>query len=332
MPYSSADTNAFIGVGMQTAQGTPQTTAGKFRFARYLASDIHVELNVDDIREGGDGLNFGTTYKTQQNVAGQIVVNGRPEIAAQFLALAMGGATWDGGSAPAIHTFMTSHASFPWSTIIAQHPGSALPYFLSDVIIGGFTLEAQAGKPWMFTFPFVGINHGASMAAFTPTYHDAGAQPFVYYNLGTYVLDGLGATALTRFQFGMQLGLDQLQSQAVTLDSIAVLNRDSSMELDRRFENPGLWTKIYYGASGNVSPTPAVATGAFIGHVEYGAAGTLRNLRLEVPLMSYRGDAISQIDPNGQTVTETITAKGLQGSTHMAWMRVSNTHASAYLG
>jgi hypothetical protein len=315
---------------MQTAQGTPQSTAAKFRFARYLASDVNVELDVQDIREGGDGLNFGTTYKTQQNVSGQIVVNGRPEIAGAFLALAMGGATWDGGSAPAVHTFMTSHASFPWSTIIAQHPGSSLPYLLSDVVFGGFTLEGQSGQPWRFTFPFVGVNHGASMPAYTPTL--AAEQLFLYYNLGTYVLDTLGATGLTRFQFGMQLGLDQLQSQAVTLDTIAVLNRDSSLEFDRRYENPGLWTKTYYGASGNVSPTTSVATGAFIGHVEYGAAGTLRNLRLEIPLMTYRGNNISNIDPDGKTVTETITAKGLQGSTHMAWMRVSNVHASAYTG
>jgi hypothetical protein len=328
MPYSSADVNAFIAIGMQSGQGSPQTTATKFRFAKYLASDLNVELDVDDIREGGDGLNFGTSYKTQQNVSGQIVVNGRPEIAGQLLALAMGGATWDGGSAPAIHTFNTSHASFPWSTIIAQHPGSALPYFLSDIVVPGFTLEAMSGKPWRFTFPFIGIKHGASMAAFTPTYY--GDPLFLYYQSPTYVLDGLGATGLTRFQFGMQLQTDQLQSSDVLLDSIAVLSRDSSLELDRRFENPGLWTKAYYGASGNVQPTVAVATGSFQGHVEYGAAGTLRSLEVNIPLISYRGVNISNIDPDGKTVTETITGKGLQGGTHMAWMQLKNVHASAY--
>lgn len=328
MPYSSADVNAFIAIGMQSGQGSPQVTATKFRFAKYLASDLNIELDVDDIREGGDGLNFGTTYKTQQNVSGQIVVNGRPEIAGQLLAIAMGGGSWDNGSAPALHNFHTSHASFPWSTIIAQHPGSALPYFLSDIVIPGFTLEAMSGKPWRFTFPFVGINHGASMAAFTPTYY--GDALWKYYDSPTYVIDGLGATGLTRFQFGMQLQTDQLQAAGVTLDSIAVLSRDSSLELDRRFENPGLWTKAYYGASGNVSPTTAVATGAFQGHVEYGTGITLRSLELNIPLISYRGVNISNIDPDGKTVTETIAADVLKGATHAAIFQLQNAHASVY--
>lgn len=328
MPFSSADPNSYIAVGMQSAQGTPQTTQSKFRFLKYLASDLHVELDVNDIREGGDGLNYGTTYKTKQIVTGQVVVNGRPESAAAMLVLAMGGATWDGGSAPANHTFMTGHASFPWSTIIQMYPGTSLPLFISDALFGGFTLEAVSGAPWKFTFPFTGIQHGASMAALTPTV--AAEQLFLYYNNPTYVLDGLGDTTISRFQFGMTLGLDQLQAQAVTLDSIAVLNRDSSFEVDRRFENPGIWQEIYYGASGNVAPTTAVATSSFRGHVEYGAGITKRVLELNLPLLSYRGDSISGIDPDGKTVTETITMKGLQSSTHMAWMTVQNAHASAY--
>jgi hypothetical protein len=328
VPFSSADPNGFIGIGMQSAQGTAQTTQTKFRFAKYLASDLNIELDVTDIREGGDGLNYGTTYKTKQLVTGNIVVNGRPEIAGQFLSLAMGGATWDGGSAPALHTFMTSHASFPWSTIVAQYPGSALPWTISDALIGGFTLDAEAGSPWKFTFPFTGITHGATSLGLTPSL--AAEQLFLYYNNPTYILGGVGDTTVNKFTFGMTLGIDQLQAQAITLDTLAVLNRDSSFEYDRRFENPGVWEQIYYGASGNIAPTQSVATAAFRGHVEYGAAGTLRSLELNIPLLSLRGDALSQIDPDGKTVTETITGKALQAGTHMAWMQVRNVHASAY--
>lgn len=326
--YSSADPNAFVAFGMQSALGTPQTTAGKLRFAKYLdGTNAEGALEVVDLREGGDGLDYGYSYKKSQKAQGQLVINGRPEIAGQLLAALPGGATWDGATAnPAAHTFHTGHASFPLMTMFVQHPGSSLPQMLSDLLFTGITIEGGAGEPWKFTLPFIAIQHGASYAALTPTY--AGEEPLLFQHSPTYVIDGTGDTDLTGFRIEHTLSVEELQAQAVTLDAIAVQNRDTNVEITRRYTDPALWKKIYMGAG--VTPTTSVATGSFRGAALYGTGTTLRSLDLNTPLLSYRGNALTELSPDGRTVIETISAKALKGATHALIAVLKNAHASAY--
>lgn len=328
MPFSSADPLVFLGIGMQSALGTPQTTAAKFRFLRYLASDLDVDLTAVDIREGGDGFDFGFTYKQKQVVRGQLVMNVRPEGVGQALALAIGGATWDGGSAPAQHTFAPA-ASYPWFTLIGQHPGSQLQYLVSDSKFTGFSFDLMAGQPWKLTLPFIGITHGGSFSV-VPTTNDAGVDPLLYHFAPTYVLGGVADSDITEIHISGQYGLDEIQTQAVTLDELPILNRDLNLSFTRRFESEGLWESVYYGASGNIIPTQSVATSSFRAAAAYGAAGALRSLDLNAPLISLRNNKLSGIDPDGKTVYEQIDAKILKGATSAFVAYLKNAHASAY--
>lgn len=327
MPVSSGDPNAFLAVGMQSALGTPQTAAAKLRFAKYLSgTDAQAELEIVDLREGGDGLDFGFSYKKSQKAIGQLVVNARPEIAGQILQLLPGGATWDSASAPAAHTFHTGHASHPWATLFVQHPGSTLPQMLSDVRFTGFTVEGGAGDPIKLTMPFIAIVHGASFTALTPSY--ALEEPFLFQHNPTYVLDGSGDTDISGYKIEVGLGIEELQSQAVSLDEIVVQNRDTNVEITRRYESPTLWQKINMGAG--VQATTSVATGAFRADHLYGAAAALRSISFETRLLSYRGLKLTELDPDGKTVMETISAKALKGATHAFFTVLKNAHASAY--
>ena len=318
-----------MALGMQSAKGTPQVTAAKLRYAQYLSGNsFEPQLDIVDLREGGDGLDFGYSYKKGQKVAGQLVVNLRPEITGQVLQGALGGATWDGGSAPALHTFHTGHASFPWMTILAQHPGSTIPHLLSDLLFTGGKIEMKSGEPWLFTAPFVAITHAATFTAVVPTY--IRDEPFVYHYAPTYVLDGSADSTIDSVTIEWGLGIEELQAQQVTLDDIAVQNRDTNIEVVRRYEAATLWKKVFMG--GGLAPTQSVATGAFRGAVAYGAAGAaFRQLDVEARLISYRGNGLTELDPDGKTVKETITAKVLKGATHAVFAKLSNSHASAYV-
>ena len=329
MPFSSGDPQAFVAVGMQSALGSPQVTPTKLRFLKYLSgTNVSPEISVTDLREGGDGLDYGFTYKDKQVVRGQLVFNARPEAAGQVLEIALGGATWDGASGPAAHTFHTGHASFPWATLFVQHPGSALPHFVSDVRFSGVTIDGIPGAPWKFTVPFIGINHGASFAGLTPTYY--GDEPFLYHGNPTFVLDGNADTDIAAFQIAIGYGVDELQTQAINLDELPVMNRTIDVSITRRFESPAQWQHVYYGASANVSPTYAVATGAFRVDSLYGSGVGLRSAQIQVPLLSYRGNVLTELDPDGKTVMETMSARALKGATVAAFFVLKNAHASAY--
>lgn len=327
MALSSADPNAFLALGMQSALGTPQTAAAKLRFAKYLSgSDAAPDIEVVDLREGGDGLDFGYTYKRAQKVVGQIVVNARPEIAGQLAQFLPGMASWDGASAPALHNFHTGHASFPWATLFVQHPGSTLPQMISDALFTGITIEGQSGEPEKWTLPFVGITHGASFAALTPSY--ASEEPFVYHYSPTFVLFGAGDDKIMSYTIERGLGIDELQAQKVTLDDIAVMNADTDAEFTRRYVDATIWKTIYMG--GGIAPTTSVATSSFRTDHRYGSGAALRNIEHQLPLLSFRADVLSELDPDGQTVIDTISAKALKGATHTMFTQIRNAHASVY--
>lgn len=326
MPFSSADPNAFFALGPQSALGTPQTTAAKLRFAKYLAgTEFNIEPENIYLREGGDGLDFGYGYKQRQKSSGNIVVNARPEIIGQILAAIPGGATWDGGSAPALHTFHTGHASFAWQTIVAQHPGSDIGHLISDALFTGFTLEANAGDPWQLTLPFIAVNHGASIAAFSPTY--ASEEPFLFQHTPSYRVDGAADTTVSGFTITHTFGMEELYGQSFKPDVFVVQNRDTTIEIRRRHENPTLWKKV--AMAGGIVPSTSIATGSFDAAVGYGAAGTLRTAKIAANLIGYENVAISELNPDGVTVTEAITGKVLKGATHAIVAFVQNTHASA---
>lgn len=328
MPFSSADPNAYFAIAMQAAKGTPQATATKFRFAKYLSgTNITPAITAQDIREGGDGLDYGFTYKQQQKVTGQLVFNARPELLGQILQLVPGMATWDGASAPALHTFSTLGASHGWATIELAHPGTLMLQTISDVRLTGLTLEAMAGEPLKLTAPFIGITQNASSAGIAPTYITE--APFLYYNTPSYQLDGAADSTIESWKFDLKLGVEELIAQAVTLDEAVVQNRDVDFECVRRIEDRVLWGKVYTGAGG--LPTTSVATGSFRGIVTYGAAGVgLRNLDVFTPLLSYRGAELTELDPDGKTIRQTITAQALKGATASLVVKLGNGHASVY--
>lgn len=328
MPFSSADPNAYMAIAMQSALGTVQPAAAKYRFFKYLSgANLTPVMAVVDLREGGDGLDYGFSYLQSIKGQGQLVANLRPETAAQLFQLVPGGATWDGASSPAAHTFHSNHASHPYGSINAQHPGSAIVHQLSDVRFSGFTLEANSGDPWKLTAPFTARGLGASGApASIPTY--IAEQPFLYHMSPSYVLDGTGDSTISGFKIDYSLGIEELQAQSVQLDDMVVQNRTCDVEITRRFESPTLWQKIYYGAG--VQPTTSVATGSFQAVAQYGAGATLRLIEIVLPLITYRGNPLTELDPDGKTVYETISAKALKAATSMFIARVRNGHPSAY--
>lgn len=328
MPYSSADTNAFMALGMQSGLGSPQVTLAKLRYAKYLpGTNIQAQPDVVTLREGGDGHEWGYVYKRRQMSSGQIVFNGRPEILGQILQLAPAGATWDGASAPAIHTFTNLGASYPWSTFYIYHPGSALTHMLSDVRVGGITIEGESGEPWKFTVPFTAIQHGGSFntTLAVPTF--ASEEPFLFHH-GSYQVDSALASGFNSFKLDIAFSLEELQAAAVTLDEIVVQNKDTSLEFTQRFEDPTLWKKIAFG--GGVVPTISVPTGNFRAIARYGAGANLRELDINIPLLGYLQSEVTELDPDGKTITQTTTAKALKGATTSAFLKLSNAHASAY--
>lgn len=331
MPFSSADPNAFLAIGMQSALGTPQVTAAKLRYIKYLSgNNLTPEQDIVFLREGGDGLDWGSSYQRQVKGSGNLVMNARPEaVGAVFQALP-GGATWSGASTPATHIFHSGHASFPYLTVVAQHPGSLIPHLFADTRLTSLSIEGNSGEPWRISAPFTSITPGASFAALTPTYGLPGTGVDAYFMFagGSYVVDGAADTKLMSFKIDYSLGVDELQAQGPGLDDITIMNRDLNIEFTRRVEDATLWKKIYY--EGGVAPSISVATGSFRAVSAFDAGANLRQLDINCPLIAYNSAPFTDLDPDGQTVMMTVSGKVLKGATHALVALLANGHASVY--
>lgn len=324
--FNTSDPNAFIAFGIQAAQGTAQTAAAKLRYPRYLSGvEAAPEQEIVDVREGGFGMDYSFSYRKQIHGAGQLVHFLRPDETGLALAWALGAATWAGASDPAVHLFHTNHASYPFGTFFAQHPGSDLAMIYKDARAAGFTLELMAGEPGKLTIPWLSLQEGASFAALTPTYINE--QPFMYFNAPSILLDGTLDTAIESVKVTQAVNLEQLIAQAITLDDAVPQTRDLDIEIVRRYQNPSVYLKVYN--SGGITPSWSVATGSLRGVWKYPGAPTPA-FDLHAPLISYRGAAITGLDPDGKTVKETITGRLLKGATHSLIVQLSNNHPSAY--
>lgn len=332
--FSTSDPSAYAALGMQSALGTPQVTASKLRFIRYLKGfDFNITPAVVDLREGGDGLDYGTTYKAQEKVDGTLVCYLRPEIAGQFFQLLPGGATWFGGTLPPTSgvLFHDNHASHPYATLQVQHPGSSIVQLFSDVRFLDFQLLGKMGAPWQLTSKFTAITYGASAAALTPTYFAPPDDLFLWHNNPSYVLDGNGDTTIEQITISGQLGSEELQAQSVSLDDIAINSRVIDVEVVRRYQSPSQWAKIAYGAAANISPTTAVATGSLSAFVTNGLGSVnTRSMAINLGLLSYRYDNLTALDPDGETVRETISARALHTATAAISINLIGGHSSAY--
>jgi Phage tail tube protein len=328
MPFSSSDPNAFVALGKQTALGTPNVTAAQLRFSKYNTGTRYgVEPEVTFLREGGDGQNFGYAYKNKQVSRGQLVFNARPEFLGQLLSVALGGAAWDLASAPAKHTFHTSHASYPWSTLLSQFPGSSMAHLLADVRFAGVQIEWQTGQPLQVTAPFLSLTHSATLGAFTPSY-DTREEPFLYHHAPSIVLSGASDLRMTKVTINHTFDLDELQAQLVTLDDAVVLAKDTTVEITRRYENATQWLAIAMG--GGFTPTTSVPTSDLRVSQQYFSGGSVRRLDVRAPLVAWETADIGELDPNGQTIYEVYSGKALQGATSALIAYLEGVHASTY--
>lgn len=324
MPFSTASPDAYVALAMQSALGTLNTTPAKYRFAKYAGgNNINPVIDVVDLREGGDGLDFGSTYKVNQTFEGQVVFNVRPEFTQQFLAGALGGATIT-TAATWNHLFHTNHASHPWNTMQWAYPGTDLIHLLRDVRFLGFTMTARFGQPLQISAPFRAVYSGASSGIALVASYPTGDDFFCHHYNPSIVIDGSADSTVESWTIDFALGVEDLQAQSVQLDDIVVLNRDMNLSFTRRYENSTLWKKIAYG--GGVAPTVSVATGSFGARYIYGAT---QMIQINAGLLTYRGDSLTALDPNGQTVRETVNAKILKTASAGLAIRMEGTRASA---
>lgn len=329
MGYSSADPRNYLAVARQTAIGTEATTG--FKFLKYLGdSGFSPAIESETVYEGGDGQDPGLVYKTKTNPDGQIQANARMDMWTFLSAWTLGSAAAVGTSAGVGTSIYTPNATLPALTIEQAWGGGNQIDRVSDAILTGMQIQAEAGAPWMITVPFIGGG--------TPYYRDGAASALTavlesgdpaMYAGGAYLINGATELDITRWNYNFSRGVeDDLRTTNTFRRKVIPLTRGATLDFQVIWQDQALYKRIAYDGGSVVAHH--LATGSF--HAERQLTGS-QLMAVDIPALRYLDVSVNRLIPEGQAVVLDVTAQAVKAGTGLVQHRSvhSAIGASAYL-
>lgn len=329
MPFSTNDPADYLAIGKQSAQGTE---ASSFKFVKYLTnSGINVTTDAQTIYEGGDGQDPGLVYKQYVKPDGSFDVYTRVDTWNYLTAWAMGSGVAVASTAGLASHCYVPNATVPYLTIEQAYGGGGQIDRVTDAIITGLTIDAQAGMPWKLTVPFTGggtvYGRNGSASALSATLESG--DPAMYAG-GAYLIDGATNLDVLSWNFQFSRGVDDgLFTVSPFRRTVVPLTRQYGLTMQVIYQSPSLWQKINYGGAGGTIVPFNLATGAF--HAERILTAS-QLVSIDIPLLNYTAVDVNELEPDGQTLLLSVTAQPRKGATGVVQLRTNTTaQATSYL-
>ena len=330
MGYSSNDPRNYLAMARQTAIGTEASSG--FKFLRFLGdSGIDIGIESESIYTGGDGQDHGLHYRSKTNPDGNVETFSWPDAFTFLSAWAMGSAAAVGTSVGIGTSIFTPNATVPALTVEQAWGGGNQIHRVSDAILGGLTIAAEAGQPWRVSAPIIGGG--------TPYYRDGAASALsatletgdpAMYAGGAYLLNGATELDLRSWSFNFERNIDDdLRTTNTFRRKVIPLTRSLTIEGEMIWQDQALWKRAQFG-SGSVVPH-TLATGSF--HAERILTAS-QMLAVDVPFMNFTDVSVNGLQPDGETVLLSFTAMAVKAGTGICQIRSThnNIGASAYIG
>lgn len=329
MGFSTNDPRNYFALARQTAAGTEATTG--FKFLKFLG-DTGFDVGIEEEQqfEGGDGQDVGLVYRSKTNPDGQIEINARVDAFTYLSAWALGSAAAIGTSIGVGTSIYTPNSTVPALTVEQAWGGGKQIDRVSDAILTGFTIEAEAGAPWRINAPFIGGG--------TPYYRDGAASALTavlesgdpaMYAGGAYLINGGTELDLLRWTYRFERQVDDdLRTVNTFRRKVIPLTRSVGLDMQVIWQDQNYYRQVQYGG-GSVVPHE-LATGAFTAQRVLSGS---QMMGIDVPNLRFTGVSVNRLVPDGQTVILDISAMGVKAGTGIVQHRVNHltVGASAYL-
>ena len=329
MGFSSNDPRNYFAMAPQSAVGSEASSG--FKFVKFLGdTGFDVGIESEAIYEGGDGQDHGLVYKSKTNPDGQIEAYVRPDMWTYLSAWAMGSAAVVGTSVGVGTSIYVPNATIPALTVEQAWGGGNQIDRVSDAILTGFQVEAEAGMPWRITVPFIGGG--------TPYYRDGAASALsavlesgdpAMYAGGAYLVNGATELDITRWSYNFTRNVDDdLRTVNTFRRKVIPLTREATIDFQVIWQNQALYRRINYDGGSVVAHH--LPTGAF--HAERILAAS-QMVALDIPNLRYTGVSVNRMEPDGQTVVLDVSARAVKAGTSLVQHRSIHNAvgASAYL-
>jgi hypothetical protein len=328
MAFSSNDPRNYLAIARQQDF---DTEGSSFSFLKFRGgTGFNVELDSEQVLEGGDGQDPGLIYRSKTRADGTLVGYARPAMWTYLSAWAMGSAAAVGTSAGVGTSVYVPNATVPFLTIEQAWGGGNQIDRVRSAILTSFQVEGEAGQPWLVTADFVGggtpYYRDGSASALTPTLESG--DPAMYAG-GAYLINGATSLDIRRFTYRFERNVDDdLYTTETFRRKVVPLTRSVSVDFQVIFQDSTLYKQVVYNG-GSVVPQ-VLATGSF--HAERRLTSS-QLLAVDVPNLNYTAVNVNRLEPDGETVVLDVSAMGVRAGTSIVQHRsVHNAvTASSYL-
>lgn len=246
-----------LGIGRQTAKGTPQTTP-KFKL-RLTGGIVIPELQIIDLPETDSSIQRSKSAKVGQTISGAIegLVRG-DEIA--FLAYAALGASGVSGAGPYTHT-ATASPTPPYFTLYSAFDSTAMVSRYTDCRVPELTIRGGSGAALGYSASFLGTT--ATFGETDPVSPSPSAvDPLVYPDV-LVTLGGVTTDIVTGFELTSAKGGFPIQGDTgMAVSDIALGRWGVTGFLDILFETDAKWRALYTNSPSGTATSPIIFTEA----------------------------------------------------------------------
>lgn len=319
----------YIGLGKQTAKGTPVAPS---KFVRFQGDTTFTPaLAFTQHWEGGMGLDPGVALKESQRYDMSFTAFARPDLVGYLFAWALGVDTVSGAADPYTH-IITPHAStIPWLTAERYVEGlgaNALVERVQDCRIQQIEVTGENRQPIRLAVNLRGISGSLQTTAGTPTLETA--DPFVFFH-GIYTVDTLDVSAIcTAFRITL---VNELEEDFFTNDVVRAdlpLNaRRVELSFTLAFDNPDHYKKVFYG--GGTSVSKKLAEGSLTIDLQYTEGTATRQFKIEVPSVYHTNAPIEISSEPGVLLAECTAVAKKTSADPLIKVTVQNSVATAYV-
>lgn len=332
MAFTTYRSNGYVGLGLQSAQGSAVAPSLFFMFTKEVAikPDQKTERRRDGYTRDISGVD-----KTSFNYAGTFECLVYAIEGAALMAWAMGADSVSGSEDPYTHA-LTFSDPLPYLTVEISRANGQLLERIVDCKIAKMRIVAEVGKHVLMTVTILGTTATIPTAA-TVSFSDAASNGPAMMHQGAFTIVGptdaaVLAAQVQKVTFDLDTGA-ALKMGGGSFVPIGIDEEDRIITCvwDCLFPGPTSYYLAYFGATGG--PAPSATVGAGSGTVKFTTqASPEHSILLTMNNWKIEDTDVDGANPNSKTAHVTInTVLNRSGATLPMSGTAKNSRSSAYI-
>lgn len=304
----------YLAVSDQASKGTPIAYDAVKLYLKYLEESFATEIDMMNLREGGDDELMSTSVKNLHKEKFGFKVYARPQVLAYMISWFLGADTKSGAGDPYTHVLTRASAGRKYLTFYRKLDTNKIQQ-MYDAKIESIMIEGEAGKPITLSIEGNGCNVAFTSSAGTESYETD--DMFVFYDgNGRFTIDGSTTTDIKKFSIKMTIKSQEgLQTDDIGIEDLPDLQLDIEFAADLYAQDTTLFKKItYYNTS---APSQNLYEGEATIDLRYTKSTTDdRTCKIEIPKITFKPITGLNLKSEPAVMVQTIAgiARKISGS------------------